>query len=76
MTEGLIDADRIVGERAVSFTVRGEWAHFRRVEANRTKMTYRLPPRTTVAGMVAAISGYDRDSYYDLFGSEESAIAI
>ena len=76
MADELIDADRIVGERAVSFIVRGEWAHFRRVEANRTKMTYRIPPRTTIAGMLAAIAGYDRDSYYGLFGAEESAIAV
>lgn len=76
MTDDLIDANRIIGERAVSFTVQGEWAHFRRVEANRTKMTYRIPPRTTIAGMLAAIVGYDRDSYYDLFGTRESAIAI
>ena len=76
MTDALIDADRIIGERVVSFTVRGEWAHFRRVEANRTKMTYRLPPRTTIAGMLAAICGYDRDSYYGLFDTQESAMAI
>lgn len=76
MTGDLINPDQLIGERVISFTVRGEWAHFRRVEANRTKMTYRLPPRTTIAGMLAAISGYNRDGYYGLFGPGESAIAI
>jgi CRISPR-associated protein Cas5h len=72
----VIDAATLIGERAVSFTVTGGWAHFRRVDANRTKMTYRLPPRTTVAGLCAAVLGRDRDSYYELFGEEVSAIGI
>jgi CRISPR-associated protein Cas5h len=72
----VIDATTLIGERAVSFTVTGGWAHFRRVDANRTKMTYRLPPRTTVAGLCAAVLGRDRDSYYELFGEGVSAIGI
>ena len=72
----MIDARTVIGETALSFTVRAGWAHFRRIEANRTKMTYRLPPRTTIAGMLAAAVGYDRDSYYDLYGKDVSAIAV
>lgn len=33
-------------------------------------------PRTTVAGMLAAIVGRNRDSYYDAFQPENSSIAI
>lgn len=72
----MIEASTVIGEAALSFTVRAGWAHFRRIEANRTKMTYRLPPRTTIAGMLAAAVGYDRDSYYDLYGKDVSAIAV
>jgi len=50
--------------------------HFKRVGRSVTKQTYRIPPRTTVAGMLAAIVGSDRDSYYDVFGADTSAIAI
>ncbi|WP_435195987.1 type I-B CRISPR-associated protein Cas5b [Natronomonas sp. EA1] len=60
----------------LSFTVRGPWGHFRRVEGNIVKQTYGIVPRTTVAGLTAAILGLDRDSYYELFASESSAIAI
>jgi CRISPR-associated protein Cas5h len=72
----VIDAATLAGEQAVSFTVTGGWAHFRRVDANRTKLTYRLPPRTTVAGLCAAVLGRDRDSYYELFGEDVSAVGI
>jgi len=63
-------------ERCLSLTVRGPWGHFRRVEGNVVKQTYRIIPRTTVAGLLAAVLGIERDGYYDLFGPSVSRIAI
>jgi CRISPR-associated protein Cas5h len=63
-------------ERCLSLTVRGPWGHFRRVEGNVVKQTYRIIPRTTVAGLLAAVLGIERDGYYTLFAREESAIAV
>lgn len=65
-----------VPDRCLSFTVRSSWAHFKRVGRSVTKQTYRIPPRTTIAGMLAAIVGCDRDSYYDVFAGDRSAIAV
>lgn len=62
--------------RCLSVTVRGPWGHFRRVEGNIVKQTYRIMPRTTVAGLLATVLGMERDSYYDLFAPERSAVAI
>lgn len=62
--------------RCLSFTVRGPWGHFRRIEGNIVKQTYRIIPRTTVAGLFAAVLGIGRDDYYDLFARDASAIAI
>jgi len=63
-------------ERCLSFTIRGPWGHFRRIEGNIVKQTYRIIPRTTVAGLLAAVVGTERDGYYDLFAPDESAVAI
>lgn len=63
-------------ERCLSLTISGPWGHFRRVEGNVVKQTYRVIPRTTVAGLLAAVLGIGRDEYYDLFGPEVSWIAI
>jgi CRISPR-associated protein Cas5h len=63
-------------DRCLSLTVRGPWAHFRRIEGNVVKQTYRVMPRTTVAGLLAAVLGLDRNSYYGAFGPESSAVAI
>lgn len=70
-----IDSDG-VPDRCLSLTIESDWGHFRRIDRTVTKQTYRLPPRTTVAGILAAISGVSRDGYYDTFGRNVSAIAI
>jgi CRISPR-associated protein Cas5h len=70
-----IDSDG-VPDQCLSFTVRSTWGHFKRVGRSVTKQTYRIPPRTTIAGMLAAIVGSDRDSYYDVFQGDNSAVAI
>ncbi|QLH77558.1 type I-B CRISPR-associated protein Cas5 [Halosimplex rubrum] len=63
-------------DRCLSLTVEGPWGHFRRVDGNTIKATYRLPPRTTVAGLLAAVAGYERDGYYDVFDRDRSGIAV
>lgn len=64
------------GRNLLSFEVGGPWAHFRRIEGNIVKQTYRIIPRTTVAGLVAAMLGLERDSYYGAFQPGESLVAI
>lgn len=66
----------VTGRECLSFTVSGPFAHFRRIDATTEKLTYRVIPRTTVAGLLAAILGEPRDSYYDTFSREASAMAI
>lgn len=70
-----VDAEG-VPDRCLSLTIRADWGHFRRIDRTVTKQTYRLPPRTTVAGMLAAIVGAPRDSYYETFDSAVSALAV
>lgn len=75
--DGVSDTvDTPVPETCLSFTVSGPWAHFRRIEGNIVKQTYRIIPRTTVAGLVAGMLGIGRDEYYDLFRPGASAIAV
>ncbi|WP_052367883.1 type I-B CRISPR-associated protein Cas5b [Haloferax sp. ATB1] len=66
----------VAGRACLSFTVSGPWAHFRRIDTTTEKLTYRVIPRTTVAGLVAAVLGEPRDSYYETFSRSNSAIAI
>lgn len=63
-------------DRVLSVTVSGEWGHFRRVDGNSVAVTYGLPPRTTAVGLLSAILGLQRNSYYDVFSPENSRVAI
>lgn len=69
------DRGRFRPEEVLVFDAHGT-AHFRRVEGNSTAQTYRIPPKTTVAGMVSGMVGHPHDSYYDLFRAHNSAIAV
>lgn len=52
----------------------GRMAHFRKVFTNSTSLSYYFPPRTTVMGIVAAVSGKKRDSYYKELDALDYAI--
>lgn len=65
-----------VGRDCLSVTVRADWAHFRRVDTTTDKQTYRVIPRPTVAGLFAAVVGAPRDSYYEAFAPDDSAVAV
>ncbi len=62
--------------RVVVFDLYGKFAHFRKFYTNSSSLTYGIPPRTTIAGIVAAILGLERDSYYELFSSENLFIGV
>jgi CRISPR-associated protein Cas5h len=66
----------VVGRECLSFTATGSWGHFRRIDSTTDKLTYRVIPRTTVAGLLAAVLGEPRDSYYETFAADASAVAI
>ncbi|REA02048.1 type I-B CRISPR-associated protein Cas5 [Haloferax sp. Atlit-6N] len=65
-----------VPDRCLCFTVASSLGHFRRVDRSGTKQTYRIIPRTTAAGLIAAIAGWERDEYYETFRTETSAMSI
>lgn len=58
------------------FDVSGRMAHFRRFYSSVTSLSYSFPPRNTVIGILAAILGYGKDSYYNIFSKENFGIAI
>jgi CRISPR-associated protein Cas5h len=60
----------------LQFDISGKFAHFRKYYANNTALSYSIPPRTTIMGMLAAILGKSRDSYYQELSSENIRIGI
>lgn len=60
----------------VSIDISGKFAHFRKYYANNTALSYTIPPRTTIMGMLAAMLGRERDSYYEELASDKIRIGI
>ncbi len=54
----------------------GKFAHFRKFYTNASSLTYNIPPRTVVCGLIASILMYPRDSYYEALSSENLGVAI
>jgi len=64
------------GLEVLVFDLKGDYAHFRKVYTTASQLTYGVPPRTTLAGLVAGILGLGRDSYYGLFSKENSRLSV
>lgn len=58
------------------FDIKGYAAHFRKFYTNSSSLSYSVPPRTTISGIIAAILGLKRDTYYDDLNAENVDIAI
>ena len=63
-------------DKIVVFDIWGDYGYFRKGYTTTSTISYPFPSRTTLAGIVAGIMGYERDSYYDLFGPSNSAFAL
>lgn len=60
----------------LTFNVVGPMAHFRKFYTNSSSLSYPLPPRTTLMGLIAALLGYKRDEYYEALGSKRARIGV
>lgn len=62
--------------KVIIFDLKGPFAHFRKIYTNSSSLSYSLPPRTTLAGIIAAILGWERDSYYEKMSSQKAGLAV
>ena len=60
----------------VIFDLTGAFAMFRKFYTNSSSLSYPFPPRTTIAGLIAGLLGYERDSYSEDLGLMRCDIAV
>ncbi len=58
------------------FDLTGPMAHFRKYYTNASALTYGFPPRTVLMGVVAAVLGWERDTYYEALDRGRFAVAV
>lgn len=62
--------------KVLVFDLYGKFAHFRKFYTNSSSLSYSMPPRTTIEGIIGALLGYERDSYYDILGTDKLNVGI
>ncbi|MFH0736429.1 MAG: CRISPR-associated protein Cas5 [bacterium] len=62
--------------KIIAFDIIGKFAHFRKYFSNSTALSYTIPPRTTIIGILAAVMGYQKDAYYQCFSKKNLQITI
>jgi CRISPR-associated protein Cas5h len=58
----------------VCFTYRGKFGHFLRAEANANGITYPVPPRTALLGLLGAILGLSKDTPQEILAEARLAV--
>ena len=62
--------------KILKFRIYGKFAHFKKFYTNSSSLSYLVPPRTVITGMLASVMEYARDSYYQLFSPEKIKISV
>jgi len=68
-----------VVDEVLGIEVWGDYGHFRKNFTTSSPLTYGVPPRTAVSGLLGAIKGLPRrgeNNYHEVFSEENSKIAI
>ncbi|MDP8322655.1 MAG: CRISPR-associated protein Cas5 [Candidatus Stygibacter australis] len=63
-------------ERIISFKLSGKFGHYSKFYTNSSSLSYLIPPRTAIIGMLASILKIPRDEYYDLMSEENLSISV
>ncbi|MEF8848343.1 MAG: type I-B CRISPR-associated protein Cas5b [Candidatus Thermoplasmatota archaeon] len=63
-------------DEVIVLNVKGEYAHFKKIFTTTSPLTYGIPPRTAVMGLIGAILGYERDKYYEIFNEDNFKIGL
>lgn len=62
--------------KALVFDIKGDYGHFRKFYTTSSPLTFSIPPRTTVCGIIGALIGLDKEEYLNYFKKEDAQIAI
>lgn len=62
--------------KCLVFDIYGDYGHFRKFYTTSSPLTFSIPPRTSIIGMIAALIGLDKDEYLEYFPKESTKIAV
>jgi len=60
----------------IIFDVWGDYAHFRKYYTTSSPLTFSIPPRTAIIGLISAIIGLDKKQYLSLMTKDKADISV
>ncbi|NIM10562.1 MAG: CRISPR-associated protein Cas5 [Candidatus Aminicenantes bacterium] len=63
-------------DNILAFNLCGRFAHFRKFYTNASSLSYLVPPRTVIIGLLGSILMMPRDSYYEILGESSCKISV
>jgi CRISPR-associated protein Cas5h len=63
-------------EKVLVFDVWSEYAHFRKFFTTTSPLTFSIPPRTALCGLMGAILGYPKGTYLSKFPRQHASFAV
>jgi CRISPR-associated protein Cas5h len=63
-------------DKFLIFDIWGDYAHFKKFYTTSSPLTFSIPPRTAIIGLISAIIGIDKDEYLDIMTKDKAKIAV
>lgn len=63
-------------EKFLTFDIWGDYAHFKKYYTTSSPLTFSIPPRTALIGLISAIVGKGKEEYIELMTKEKASIAV
>lgn len=63
-------------DKVLTFDVWGDFGHFRKFYSTSSPLSFSIPPRTSLSGMIAAIIGLGKEEYLSHFSKKNAWIAL
>ncbi|MBD3192485.1 MAG: type I-B CRISPR-associated protein Cas5 [Candidatus Heimdallarchaeota archaeon] len=63
-------------QKVIGFQLEGDFAHFRKPFSTTSPLSFSLPPKTAISGIISGIFGWEKNSYYQKLRSPEFEISI
>ncbi len=63
-------------DKLLVFDLKGDYAQFRKFFTNMSPLSFSIPPRTVLTGIIGAVIGSDKDTNPECFNHENSFVAL
>ncbi len=63
-------------DKVLAFDVWSEYAHFRKFFTTTSPLTFSIPPRTALCGLMGAILGFPKETYLSKFPRKDARFAV